>query len=83
MKENKYKFFTVFTIIYILFGFYPGVRIKYFSPIESSKFLASLDYFIKNFFHLWKIKLIASIGAVVISYLIRGKKLKKYNKGNR
>ena len=83
MRENRFNYIMAFVFIYILFGFYPGVRIKYFSPIESSKFLASLDYFIKNLFHLWKIKVIASIGAVYISYLIKKRKLKKYNIRNR
>ncbi len=83
MKDNKINIFILVIIMFTLFGFFPGVRIKYFSPIESSRLLESLDYFIKNFFHLWQIKLIASIGAVFISYFIKEKKLKKYNKRNR
>ncbi len=83
MKNNKINIIFGFILMYTLFGFFPGVRIKYFSPIESSRLLRSLDYFIKNFFHLWQIKLIASIVAVFISYYIKEKKLKKYNKRNR
>ncbi|MBU5257149.1 hypothetical protein [Tissierella praeacuta] len=83
MRDNKANVFIAFIIIFTLFGFFPGTRIKYFSPIETSKFLESLDYFIKNFFHLWKIKLVASIGTIFISYLIKEKKLKKHNKRKR
>lgn len=82
MKDNKSNFLVAFIIVYILFGFFPGVKIEYVSPIKFPIF-RPIDYLIRNFFHLWKIKLMASIGAVFISYLIKEKKLKKYNNGNR
>ncbi|CAK7061087.1 hypothetical protein CIW83_20125 [Tissierella sp. P1] len=82
MKDNKSNFFIAFIIIYILFGFFPGVKIDYVSPIKFLMF-RPIDYLIRNFFHLWKIKLIVSIGAVFISYIIKEQKIKKYNRGDR
>ena len=63
--------------MYILFSFFPGVKINYVSSMEFSLF-KFMDYLVKNFFYLWQVKLIASVIAVFISYSIKRKKLKKY-----
>jgi hypothetical protein len=81
LKEDIKSLLIGFIIIYILFGFFPGAQIKYISPIDSSEFLASLDYFIKNFFHLWKVKILGGVVFVFISRFIKYKKMGKINKG--
>lgn len=79
LKDNIKSLLLGLIIIYVLFGFFPGAQIKYFSPIETSKFLASLDYFIKNFFHLWKVKVLGVVIFVFISRFIKHKKMEKFN----
>lgn len=82
MKDKKANIIVGILIMYILFGLFPGVKINYVSPIKFS-ILKFMDYLIKNFFHLWKVKLLASIAFVFISHAIKKNKLKKYNIKNK
>lgn len=82
MKDKKTNIIVGTIVIYILFGFFPGVKMNYVSPIEFSIF-KFMDYLIKNLFYLWKVKLPASIAFVFISHGIKKNKLKKYNIKNK
>ncbi|MDR7854975.1 hypothetical protein [Tissierella sp.] len=76
MKDNIKSLLMGSLVIYILFGFFAGAQIKYISPIESSKILAFLDYFIRNFFHLWEFKLIGVGVFVLVARFIKSRKKK-------
>lgn len=79
LKEEKKRIIIIFIIIYTLFGFFPGVRIKYFSGRESL-IMRNMDYFIRNFIHLWNLKIIATIVFMIISFKIMKKKTDKYKR---
>lgn len=77
--RNEIKFFVLkLLLLYIILGFFPGVRLEFIASDKSSMIIKYIKYFFENLIHLWHLKILGVIILAIASIKTKKTKENKY-----